>query len=94
MSTSVEQLLIKLDDQLSHLSKSRIRGLDADDVKQELVVMVLEDVKKHPKFLDDEYEEGWWFQRLKWYMLNLKEKEHKDPINKSTRYDAINKGKK
>ena len=87
----VAQLIASLSNQIKYLASQKIRGLEKEDIQQELTVMVLEDVKKHPEFLNDQYEEGWWFKRLKWYLMNLREKEHRDPVNKSARYDSFNK---
>jgi len=88
------ELVKKLDPQLKYLSNTVIRGMEKADVKQELTMMVLEDVKKNPDFLSLTYEEGWWFKRLKWHMLNLKEKEHRDPVNRSIRFESFDgKGK-
>ena len=84
-----EELIKKLEPQLKFLANTKIRGLDREDVKQELIIMILQDIKKHPKYLEPTYLEGWWFKRLKWYLMNLREKEHRDPINRSLSYDAF-----
>lgn len=88
-----EKLILKLKDQIKFLSNQKIRGLDTEDIEQELMLMVLEDVKKNPKFLAEEYSEGWWFKRLKWHIQNLREKEHRDPVNKSLRFESFNRKK-
>ena len=67
--------------------------MESEDIAQELSMMVLYDVKKNPAFLEDTYAEGWWFKRLKWYLLNLKEKEHKEPVNKSIRFESLDRKK-
>ena len=80
-----------LEPQLKYLANTSIKGMEKEDIKQELVMMVLEDIKKNPDFLDPTYKEGWWFKRLKWHMLNLKEKEQRDPVNRSVRFEAFEK---
>jgi len=92
--TSLE-LIKKLEPQIKYLSTStKVRGLERDDIKQELILMVLEDVKKNPKFLEETYSEGWWFKRLKWILLNLREKEHREPVNRSIRFETLDGRKK
>jgi len=86
-------LIARLDQQLNFLASTNIRGLEKDDVRQELVLMLLEDTKRNPGLLNENYSEGWWFKRLKWYLMNLREKEHRDPVNRSVRTEAFNKGK-
>ena len=91
---SPTELIKKLEPQLKYLSNTKIRGLEKEDVKQELALMLLEDVKKNPDFLKESYNEGWWFKRLKWHLLNLKEKEHREPVNRSVRFESFDgKGK-
>jgi len=86
---NISELLHHLKPQISFLSKSGIRGMESADIAQELYMMILNDVEKNPIFLADTYAEGWWFKRLKWYLLNLKEKEHREPVNKSIRFESF-----
>lgn len=83
---SIEKLLKELNNQINYLSYSiRIPGMDKDDVAQELRLMVLKEYKK----FGNKYKSGWWFRRLKWYALNLLEKEKKEPVNKSVRIEKF-----
>lgn len=87
MTTS--ELLKKIEPQLKYLSNTRICGMEKEDIQQELTLTLLEDVRKNPDFLKESYKEGWWFKRLKWYLLNLKEKESREPVNRSIRFDSF-----
>jgi hypothetical protein len=83
---TIIDLLKKIEQQIQFLGNTiKIPGMDRSDVKQELYLRTIEDFNKiDPKDLD-KYNEGWWFQRLKWFSINLLKKENRDPINKSIR---------
>ena len=88
MITTVEELILELKGQLDYLSHStKIIGMEADDIRQELVIVILQDYAKFSNFT--QYGIGWWFKRLKWALQNIIEKERRDPINRATRIDTI-----
>lgn len=84
---SKEELLKLLNPQIDYLSQSfKIAGMEREDIAQELRISVLLDYSKNSDKADVE-SQGWWFQRLKWYVMNLREKESKEPINRSVRIE-------
>ncbi len=92
MQVTKERLIQELDEQLSYLSNTKIPGMERADIKQELILMVLKDYPGHEDI--DMFSKGWWFKRLKWYLLNLIEKERKEPVNKAFRFERLqNDGK-
>jgi hypothetical protein len=77
-----EQLLDSLQSQLDHLSsKYRIPGMTRDDVRQQLIVKVLEDYDEYGN--DETKKVGWWFKRLDWYAQRLVKRSKNDPLNNS-----------
>lgn len=84
---SKEELLKLLEPQVDYLSQSfKVPGMEKEDLSQELKIMILLDYCKNSDKSDVECQ-GWWFQRLKWYIMNIKERESKEPVNKSTRIE-------
>lgn len=87
---TLEELLKKIDQQIHFLGNTiKIPGMDRNDVTQELYTHVIEDFNKIASEDLDKYNEGWWFQRLKWFAINLLTKEKRDPINKSIRVEGF-----
>ncbi|MFX0084345.1 MAG: hypothetical protein ACFFAU_01625 [Candidatus Hodarchaeota archaeon] len=85
---TVEDLLKELEESLTYLSfQFRIPGMQPEDVKQELIVKVLEDWKKYK---DKRREKGFWFLRLKWHLLNLIKASQRDPLNLSVNINILN----
>ncbi len=79
----VEELINTLEPQIKYLSNIyKIPGMEKEDVQQELRLMVVNDFKKYPQ---ESYNEGWWFKRLKWFLINKSMKEAKEPVNRSVR---------
>ncbi len=84
----LEELLQKLEPQISYLANStKVPGMDKKDIAQELRLRIIAAYKKFPL---DIYKEGWWFKRLKWEVLNLFNKEKKEPTNRSIRMEKLN----
>ena len=91
----VEELLEKLEVQIHYLGNTiRIPGMDRNDVKQELRLHILEDFSKISQEDHDKYNEGWWFKRLKWFAINLSEKEKREPLNKSIKMERFGENEK
>ena len=83
---TLEELLKKIDQQINFLGNTfKIPGMDRDDVKQELRLRIIEDFNKILLEDRDKYNEGWWFLKLKWSLINLSEKEGREPLNKALR---------
>jgi len=78
---TVKKLLKELDKSLIYLSyQFRIPGLQPKDIKQELILKILEDWKKYK---NEERGKGFWFLRLKWQLLNTLKASQRDPLNLS-----------
>ena len=90
MENEIEELIKKLKTQFDYLCSIKIKGMAKEDVRQELILYVLETIKENPKYLENKYKLGWWFIRLKWRVLNKMTKENREPINKSTRLSKFN----
>ncbi len=87
---TLEELLKKLEPQIQFLGNTmKILGMSKDDVKQELKLHVVEDFTKFTQEEHEKYREGWWFKRLKWFLINLSEKERKEPVNKAIRMERF-----
>jgi len=87
---TLEELLNNLEEQISYLSNTiKIPGMDSNDIKQELRLNIIETLNKIPEPDREKYEKGWWFKRMKWFLLNLANKEKKEPINRSIRIDRL-----
>lgn len=83
MALTLNELLKKLEEQISYLSSSfKIPGMTKEDIAQELRMIIVSDYRKYPQEI---YNEGWWFKRLKWFLQNKSEKEKKEPVNRSVR---------
>lgn len=83
-----KELLEKLEPQIQFLGNTfKIPGMDRNDIKQELRLRIVDDVNKMALEEREKYNEGWWFLRLKWSLINLLEKEGREPINRSVRID-------
>jgi hypothetical protein len=82
-----EELLKSLEKQTSYLSNTfKIPGMEPADVKQELILMVLENYEKNA---DPKYGSGWWFKRMQWHLRNLRIKASKEPVNRSMRIERL-----
>jgi len=82
-----EELLKSLEKQISYLSNTfKISGLEPADIKQELILMILENYEKNS---DPKYAIGWWFKRMQWHLKNLRCKASKEPVNRSVRIERL-----
>ena len=82
-----EELLTSLEKQLNYLSNTfKISGMEPADIKQELILMILENYAKNS---DPKFEKGWWFKRMQWHLSNLRNKASKEPVNRSVRIERI-----
>jgi hypothetical protein len=89
---SKEELLKRLEEQISYLSNNKIPGMERADLKQELILEVL---KCYPGHEDEtKFTLGWWFKKLQWKMYQISAKEKREPVNRAKRYEALkNNGK-
>jgi hypothetical protein len=84
---TLEELLKLLDPQIKHLAKTiRIKGFEKEDLEQELRKKVIEDVRlgygQHKGV-------GWWFLRLKWFMIYIYRREVREPLTKSITIETL-----
>lgn len=77
----IKVLIKRLKQQLNFLStKYRIAGMTAEDLRQDLILKIIEDYqyKKNRK-----EHLGWWFKRLQWHIYNMIRKSRIKPLNKT-----------
>jgi len=87
---TIEELLKKLEDQIDFLGNTfKIPGMDHNDIKQEMRLHVVEDFNHISQEEHAKYNEGWWFKRLKWFLINFSIREKKKPLNKSIRIEGF-----
>lgn len=88
MKLELEKLLKDLEQQIDFLANTNIiPGMEIDDVRQEMRLLIMTEYAKIPIEKLDNYNLGWWFMRLKWSMINLGNKERKEPVNNSFRFN-------
>ena len=78
---TVEELLKDLEQAIDFLAYHfNINGYEKEDLKQELYLLIVQIWNKHN---NKDKGLGFWFLRCKWHLLNLVNKNMREPLNNS-----------